>query len=294
LSQRGGYFLLLVMLGAGWGLTQPLTKIAVSTGYQPLGLMFWQLLVTATVLLLMNVFKGLRLPLGVPYLWRYALIALVGTVIPNGLSYAAAVHLPSGFLSIVIALMPMFSLPLALAWGLEGFSGRRILGVLCGATAIILLAGPSASLPDKTVAIWVLILTISPFMYALEGSWVSKFGILDLAPEQLLLGASVFGILVVAPMAWFSGQWISPTLPMGGPEWALVASAVIHALMYTAYVWLVGRAGSVFASQVSYLVTGFGVFWAILLLGETYGGWVWGAVLVMLVGLFLVQPKTHP
>jgi len=294
LRRHAGYFLLLVMLGAGWGLTQPLTKIAVSTGYQPLGLMFWQLTITGVVLLAMSAFKGLRLPLGWPYLWRYMLIAMVGTVIPNGLSYAAARHLPSGFLSIVISLMPMFSLPLALAMGLERLSIWRVLGVICGAVAIVMLTGPSANLPDREAVIWVLILTISPFMYALEGSWVSRFGILDLAPEQLLLGASLFGMAVVAPVALLSGQWIAPTMPLGGPEYALIASAIIHALMYTAYVWLVGRAGSVFASQVSYLVTGFGVFWAILLLGESYAGWVWGAIAVMMLGLFLVRPRLGP
>ncbi|MCP4818147.1 MAG: EamA/RhaT family transporter, partial [Shimia sp.] len=37
------WFGILLAIGAGWGLTQPLTKIAVSEGYEPLGLIFWQL-----------------------------------------------------------------------------------------------------------------------------------------------------------------------------------------------------------------------------------------------------------
>jgi len=53
----------------------------------------------------------------------------------------------------------------------------------------------------------------------------------------------------------------------------------------------VGRAGSVFASQVSYLVTGFGVLWAILFLGESYSAYVWSAMAVMMLGLFLVRPR---
>ena len=35
----------LILFGAGWGLSQPLAKIAVSTGYEPLGLIFWQLVI---------------------------------------------------------------------------------------------------------------------------------------------------------------------------------------------------------------------------------------------------------
>jgi drug/metabolite transporter (DMT)-like permease len=66
---------------------------------------------------------------------------------------------------------------------------------------------------------------------------------------------------------------------------------MIHVAVYTTYVWLVGRAGPVFTVQVSYLVTAFGVFWAILILGEGYSGWVWSAMVLMLAGMFLVQPR---
>jgi len=40
--------LLLIAPGMIWGLTFPLTKIAISTGCQTLGLVFWQLLIVAT------------------------------------------------------------------------------------------------------------------------------------------------------------------------------------------------------------------------------------------------------
>ena len=75
------------------------------------------------------------------------------------------------------------------------------------------------------------------------------------------------------------------------PDLAIVASSAIHALVYTSYVWMVGRAGAVFAGQVSYLVTGFGVLWAMLVLGERYSGYVWLAMALMFVGLFLVRPR---
>ena len=72
-----------------------------------------------------------------------------------------------------------------------------------------------------------------------------------------------------------------------------MASAVIHGLVYTGYVWIIGRAGAVFAAQVSYLVMGFGVVWAMLFLGERYSLWVWAAFAVMLIGLALVQPRAR-
>ncbi|MDK2775562.1 MAG: EamA/RhaT family transporter, partial [Tabrizicola sp.] len=48
---------------------------------------------------------------------------------------------------------------------------------------------------------------------------------------------------------------------------------------------------AVFASQVAYFVTGSGVFWAMLLLGERFSTLVWVALVVMLAGVALVQPN---
>ena len=70
-----------------------------------------------------------------------------------------------------------------------------------------------------------------------------------------------------------------------------MAASLIHVTVYTLYVWMVGKAGPIFAVQVSYLVTGFGVIWAMLILGESYSGWIWAAMGVMAIGMFLVQPR---
>ncbi|MFQ5439411.1 MAG: DMT family transporter, partial [Paracoccaceae bacterium] len=228
-----GYFAVLILAGAGWGMTQPLTKIAVSTGHRPLGLVFWQQVLVLLALGSLTLARGKRLPLAPRYLWRYGLISLLGTVIPNAVSYSAAVHLPSGFLSIIISLVPMFSLPLALAAGLEHFSLLRLTGLVCGAVAITLLATPDANFSDPSAAKWVLIAAIAPLMYALEGTWVAKYGILDLDVMQLVLGASLAGLVMAAPFAVLSGQWIDPTLPWGRAEWALVMSALVHAFVYS-------------------------------------------------------------
>ncbi len=91
-----------------------------------------------------------------------------------------------------------------------------------------------------------------------------------------------------------TGQWINPLLAFGVPEIALLASSCVHALVYAGYVWLAAQAGAVFAAQVAYVVTGSGVLWAMLLLGERFSTWVWAALAVMLVGLFLVQPRQRP
>jgi drug/metabolite transporter (DMT)-like permease len=284
-------FGLLVLLGAGWGLTQPLTKIAVSTGHGHFGLIFWQLVIGAALMALIAALTGRRLPLGRDALRVYAVIALIGTVLPNSASYQAAVHLPSGVLSILLSLIPMIAFPIALGLGLERFSLRRLAGLALGLAGVALLVLPAAERPDAVMLLWVPVAILASICYAFEGNYVARWGTAGLDPVQVLLGASALGAVMVLPLMLGAGQWISPLRPFGAAEWALVAASSVHVLVYTAFVWLIGRAGSVFAVQVSYLVTGFGVIWAMLLLGERYAPMIWAAMGLMMAGMALVQPR---
>jgi drug/metabolite transporter (DMT)-like permease len=288
------YLVLLLLCGACWGITQPFAKIAVSEGYRHFGIIFWQFVLGAAILLAVNTARGRPLPIAPRHLGFYTIIALIGTLLPNSASYTAAIHLPSGILSIVLSLVPMLAFPIALAWGMDRFSVQRLTGLALGLTAIVLIAAPETSLPDPAMVWWIPMALVAPAFYALEGNVVARHGTGGLDAVQVLLGASVVGIFLALPLAVLSGQFISPLPPWGAPDLAILGSALAHAMAYTAYVWLVTRAGSVFAAQVSYLVTGFGILWAKLILAESYSPWVWAALALMMLGLFLVQPRKPP
>jgi drug/metabolite transporter (DMT)-like permease len=285
---------LLVLLGAGWGITQPMAKIAVSEGYRHVGIVFWQLVLSGAILGAICAARGLPLRTDGPALRFYTLIALIGTLLPNGASYEAARHLPSGWLSITLSMVPLFAFPIALAWGIDRFHWPRVLGLSLGLLGVVFLALPgNAELGAVTLAmaVWLPLALVAPALYALEGNVVARYGTGEMDPVQLLFGASVVGALLALPATLATGTWIDPRPPWGAPDGAIVIASAVHALVYAAYVWMVGRAGAVFAAQVSYLVTGFGVVWAMLLLGESYGAGFWIAMGCMFAGLFLVQPR---
>jgi drug/metabolite transporter (DMT)-like permease len=167
----------------------------------------------------------------------------------------------------------------------------RLLGLCLGLAGVALIALPEASLPSAAMVAWLPVALIGPLFYAMEGNYVAKWGTGGMDAVQAMFWASALGAVMVLPLAWFSGQWISPMPPYGTPALALLLSSALHALMYAAYVWLASKAGAVFASQSSYIVTGSGVLWAMLLLGERFSNWIWAAMAVMLLGLFLVQPR---
>ena len=290
MTGRAGLVAFLVLLGTGWGLTGVLAKIAIEGGHRHFGLIFWQMVICALVLGSLTVLRGKRPGLGRQHMALYLFIALTGTVLPNSAGYIALEHLPAGVQAITIAAVPMFAFPIALALKNEVFSARRLFGLCVGLAAVALIVTPETSLPPG-VALWVPLALLAPLLYAVEGNVVAKWGTAGLDPIQALFGASVLGACLSLPLALGSGAFIDPSLPWDGADWALIGSSAIHALVYSGYVGLVRRAGPSFAAQVSYLVTGSGVLWAMLLLGEGYSTWVWAALGLMMLGLFLVQPR---
>ena len=293
MTTRYGYLAMLVAMGLGWGSTQPLGKIAVSSGHRQFGLIFWQLVVGVVLLGAISILRRRRIPLTKATVAFAVLIVMIGTIIPNSAFYYSVAHLPSGIMSILISTVPLMAFPVALMLGMDRFSMGRLVGLGCGLLGVALIALPSASLPDAGMVAYLPIAMIGPLFYAFEGNYVARFGTAGMDAVQAMCLASIVGVVIMLPVAIGSGQWIDLTQPWGMPEVALIAGSVVHNLCYCAYVWLAARAGAVFAAQTSYIVTGTGVIWAMLILGERFSGWVWAALCVMLLGLFLVQPRQN-
>jgi drug/metabolite transporter (DMT)-like permease len=291
MKERRFYVLMLVGLGIGWGSTQPLGKIAASTGHQPFGLIFWQLVVCSLVLGALTLLRGKRLPMTAPALRFYVVVAFLGTLVPNYTFYVSVARLPSGIMSILISTVPLLAFPLSMAVGTDSFSGKRLAGLGLGLLGVLLIALPSASLPDPAMAAFLPLAMVGPLFYAMESTYVAKAGTPGMDAIQAMCGASVAGLIFCVPIMLSLGHWFPISLPLDRANAALIGCSVLHGLLYATFVWLASKAGAVFASHSSYIVTASGVIWAMVLLGERFSPWVWAAAAVMLAGISLVQPR---
>ena len=285
-------FLPLIVMGAAWGLTIPLLKISISTGYNAVGLIFWQILFAGSIAFILSLPKLRKIKLNKRRLILFGWVAAFGSLVPGMISITAVEHLPAGVMAITIAMVPIFIMPIAIATGHEIFQPTRALGVLMGALAIFLLIGPDTSLPDPTKAIFVLLALVSPFCYAIEDNFIAYFGLDEMTPLEAVLGSSVLGLILISSYIFFQGGFI----PLWENGWdnadvAVVVAGMMHGVAYSGYIWMIGKAGPVFAGLVAYLVTIFGVVWSIILLGEAYSGYIWSAFLCMLIGMYLVRPR---
>jgi drug/metabolite transporter (DMT)-like permease len=190
-------------------------------------------------------------------------------VIPNASSYQAAVHLPAGVLSILLSLVPLFAFP----WRSPRHGpvhAARLTGLFSGLGGVAALVAPEASLPDPAMVAFIPLALVAPLFYGIEGNVIARWGTAGLDPVQLLFGASVVGAFLAC--RWRSPPAASSTRARPGARRTYARSCCLaDPCGGLCHLFLAGGPRRpVFAAQVAYLVTGFGVIWAKLLLGESY------------------------
>ena len=287
--ERALAFLALILFGAGWGLSAPLLKVVIGEGYRGFGILFWQHPAGAAIIFALLRLRGLGLPLRPRALRIYAAIAAFGVFVPSSATVHAAPHLPAGVLSVIVSMTPVMAFAIALALGRDRPSVPRLAGLALGVGGIALMALPGSSLPDPAMLPFVLLAIVTPLSYAVESSVVGGYASAGLDPVQAVCGAYVLCVPVGLALALAEGTLAAPTAGVGFG--AMLLAVFVNSLVYAGYVWLVGRTGAVFASQVAYLVTAFGLIWSMGLLGERYGAGLWVAFAVLFAGMALVQPR---
>ena len=285
------FWAVLVVIGFAWGMTGPLSKLAVSTGHHPLGVNFASTAIGAVVLTAILLLTKTPFPTKRRHLVFYLVCGLLGTALPNTLSYESYRHLPVGVNVIVLSLVPMATLLFSLTLGIERPDGRRLLGLVLGAMAVLVIALPDSSLPDPEQAPWVLAMVVVSLSYAAENVYIARNTPDRCGPLTIMCGLSWGAFLLLSP-SLLTAETRVDLSPLGPPELAIIAVSALHVFAYFGFVWLIGRAGSVFASQVGYIVTGSGVALGIAIYGESHSAWIWLAMILMFAGLSLVKPST--
>ena len=280
----------LLVIGAIWGSTQILSKLVVQGGHHPVGIAFLSTALGAVLLVGYLMLTRQSLPWGRSYLIFYVIAGALGTAIPNVLGYEAMRHLQVGVVSVVLALVPIMTLLMALLMRIERLDPLRLAGLGLGATAVLLLVLPKSSLPSPDQAIWIALPVLTCLSYSLENIYIAKWKPQNLEPMQVMCGLFLAATIMLLPAVALSDTWMAFG-KFDTAEIALIAMTVAHILAYGGFVWLIGRAGPVFAAQVAYVVTLTGVFLGIVILDEVHSGWVWLSLVLMLTGLTLVQPR---
>jgi len=294
-ARRG--FALLLITGVLFGLSAPLSRIAMMHAPQPTGLALWVNAMTATACLSITAWRRRWPALDGPLVRFMLLWGLCGASLAEVMLFTVAERVPASTLSVIIVLESFIVFAIAALAGRERASARRLAGLLLGLLAMLVVVhtqGPGPGLASAAAPLpWMLLALIVPLCYAGEDlllafrmpaglDLVAAVGLASLAGCALLLPAVLWfgdGIGLAA---------IGASAVLGATLVALTAASLVGTVLHAR---LVLSAGAVFGSQASYLITLAGIGWAMLLLGERPAPGVWTALVMLFVGLLLVEPK---
>ncbi len=281
----------LFYMGSVWGLSFSLGKIATNLGGTPIGIAFWSSLFAGIILVIFTTLRRRYMRFDSENLILFIILALIGTAIPSVCFYYAASKIPAGVLAITVTLVPILTYAFATVLKLEKLVAKRILGILLGALAILFLVVPETSLPDRSAVIWILVACISSICYAAENIVLALRNLGGIGPIRMACGMSLIGALLLGIVGILTKNIFIISIPFDDLSWTILALAVINVTAYTLFIFTISQSGPLFASQVGYLVTLSGIFWGILLFGESNSIWVWVSLVTMLVGLTFVSPR---
>jgi len=285
-----GDYILLAVLGALWGASFLLIKVAVAT-IPPLTVAAGRIGLGAVLLLLVSIVRGAPLRQIRVFWGSFVAMGMLGTVLPFFLIGWGERRIDSGLAAIMMPVVPLATIVLAHVFVPdEPLTRGKIAGVVLGAAGILVLVGPSALGSREPLLLPELAIALATLCYA-GNSIVAR--LLPPIPAELV-GA---GMLLAAT---FSS--VPACLLMDRP-WQLTPSiasvvavlglgAVCTAFGYLLLFRIIARAGAGFSSLNNFLVPIFGVLWGALFLGERPAPRALIALVVILAGV--AAPRLWP
>ncbi len=273
MTRRAG--LLFAALGIIWGIPYLLIKLAVSE-VAPVTLVFLRCAIGATVLVPIAAAHGqLRPALGY---WRPVLAFAAAEIgVPFLLLPTAERTLPSSLTGLLVAAVPLASVPIAAVFGHSARLGARGgAGMALGLVGVGLLVG--FDLPPSEAGATALLLPVV-IGYALGPAIVDRYltGVPRIGVVALALAIDATAYAPLGVLSW-------PSRLAAGPLLAVVALGVVcTGIAFVVMFALVAEVGPVRGTLVTYLNPAVAVLLGVVVLGEPFG-WATVAGFVAVIG----------
>lgn len=274
----------LLLLSFFWGSSFLLIQVGVAE-FGPAPLIFLRTMLAGSVLLLVLAFRR-EVWILFKHWKNFVPLGLLDSSLPYLLSAYAALHIPSGTISVINAVTPLWGALVAWLWLGIRLTVTSALGLLIGLLGITVLVWDrfELALNESTLALTAAV--CGPICYALSACYAKKY-LSSFSPFVNATGSSLTSGVLLLPLAWY--WW--PQAPVSTTAWmaALVLAVLCSAVAYVLYYRLIQHIGPARAMTVSYLVPVVGLFWGWTLMDEHFTlRTLWG-VLLIFFGLALAN-----
>ncbi len=217
------------------------------------------------------------------------LLGLVNMAVPWTLFAVAEQNVPSSLASVANSSTPLWTAIFAtILLRADPLNRAQQAGLLVGLAGIVVLSANGLTGFDRESAIGTALIGAATCCYGIAAvsirRWFGRVPAVALASVQLGSAA-----IVLWPVALATGAFEGATL--GLREWGslFTLGAFGSGLAMVGYVWLIGQAGAVRASVVTYLIPPTGVFLGWLVLNERIGWNLVAGLGFVIGGVALVQ-----
>jgi drug/metabolite transporter (DMT)-like permease len=264
---RPRHWAMLAFLCAFWGLAFFLIAVGLES-FQPLTVVNIRLFVGAAVLYALMRWQGHRLPVAPAWWRRFALLSLVGNLVPFILIAWGETRISSSQAGLLMALMPISTMVMAHFFiSHEPLTPRRMAGVLLGfAGVLVLIGGDSLTGIGGAQLIAQLAVVAASLSYAANSVYTKR-----IPPINTLVvatGSLIAGTLMLLPWTLIIEQpWhLSPAAN------SVLATVLLGVFSTGLATWVffkvVADCGPGFLSIINYIIPAVAFAAGVLLLGE--------------------------
>ena len=283
--------LLVIAVGLVWGLTPALSRLSSGLGSNPLGLAVWVNSIAALFCFAIAAYRKKLPVLTIKEFFFFIAWAILAGILQRLTTFWVATHVEASMLSLIVTLQGFMVFAFAAITKLEKAKPRRLLGLFVGLIGVATVLFTRYDPSNTNQNIWLLFSTALPLLFAIEAIVLA-----GKRPVHIDIFASVglmmaLSAIMLLPVAYINGDLMALGPQIGNLELLVMLIGIVGASSLLLAFHLIATAGAVFYSQSAYSMTLAGIVWGMLLLNEQLSALAWAAFVVILIGMYLVEPK---
>ncbi len=285
------HWVLLILLSLAWGFAFYLIAVALES-FPPLTIVNIRLAVGALTLYLVMRWQGHRLPREIHWWSRFAMLTIMGNLIPFSLITWAETEISSSQAGLLMALMPISTMMLSHFFVHEdALTPRRLCGVMLGFGGVLVLVGGEALKGIGGSALLAQLAVLGATLaYASNAVYTKR-----LPPINTIVvatGSLGVGTLLLLPFSLYYEQaaWAAPSFNALAATLAL--GIVSTGLATWTYFRVISDCGPSFLSIINYIIPAIAFAAGVLFLGEHAQLSQFAGLLLILGGIALTQNRS--
>ncbi|NVK19981.1 MAG: DMT family transporter [Methylocystaceae bacterium] len=278
--------LLLIMTGGLLGLYLPLGKVASLAQVSPT---LWAMIVSLGAVVIVGPVLLMQKKLCWPrlHMLRYVVIsALISYVIPNLLLFAIMAYVGAGYMGLMYALTPVYTLGLAVLFKMKTPQKLGVLGICFGLVGAMTVTVTRSSGVDAPSLMWIVAALFVPISLACGNVYRTLDWPEGASPDILAFWSHIASVGFFLLILYGYEGGIDLTALEAVPQ-AATLQLIVGGLTFPVLFRLQQKGGPVLLSQIGYIAAAIGLALATLFLGESYSQATWAGAGIIAFGIFL-------